>query len=465
MTLSRALNASNSGLSASALRAEVTAGNVANASTPGYVRRNVLTVENIVGGRGNGVRIAGISRSQDIQLLGARREADSAHARANQTATAYSALERALGAPGSGYGIFSSFEGFESAIREAALTPESPALQSQVLATAQSISQEFNSLWNTAQGIGEDADAAIIRDVGTVNAALARIVSLNGDIGGRNEGSGDVVALMDQRQRLIDSIADIVPVKEIPRANGQIELMTPQGVFLLAGSVREFEIIPGQPSTLRVGEQELRPGDGHFGLTSGRLAGHFEVRDNIVPEFQSSLDDLAGDLIARFSTPDVDATLPAGAPGLFHDPTVFAGSPGLASRIEINPLADPARSGDITRLRDGLFATTQGPSGDGAIFQNMLTALTGLGSLPTSGSSSDGIAELTSRVGQARLQGDAMATGTLARAQLLGDAELARSGVDTDREIQNLLTIEQSYAANARVIQTVGDMIDRLLQI
>jgi len=32
--------------------------------------------------------------------------------------------------------------------------------------------------------------------------------------------------------------------------------------------------------------------------------------------------------------------------------------------------------------------------------------------------------------------------------------------VDTDYELQNLLLIEQSYAANARVIQTVGDMID-----
>jgi len=31
--------------------------------------------------------------------------------------------------------------------------------------------------------------------------------------------------------------------------------------------------------------------------------------------------------------------------------------------------------------------------------------------------------------------------------------------------MQSLLLIEQSYAANARVIQTIGDMFDRLLQI
>jgi len=31
--------------------------------------------------------------------------------------------------------------------------------------------------------------------------------------------------------------------------------------------------------------------------------------------------------------------------------------------------------------------------------------------------------------------------------------------------LQNMLIIEQAYAANARVVQTVGDMLDRLLQL
>ena len=38
-------------------------------------------------------------------------------------------------------------------------------------------------------------------------------------------------------------------------------------------------------------------------------------------------------------------------------------------------------------------------------------------------------------------------------------------GNGADQELQSLLLIEQSYAANARVIQTVSDMMDRLLAI
>jgi len=68
-------------------------------------------------------------------------------------------------------------------------------------------------------------------------------------------------------------------------------------------------------------------------------------------------------------------------------------------------------------------------------------------------------------VGQGRIRHESLAVGAITRANLLGDAEIKAQGVDTDFELQNMLLIEQSYAANARVIQTVGDMIDRLLQL
>jgi len=50
------------------------------------------------------------------------------------------------------------------------------------------------------------------------------------------------------------------------------------------------------------------------------------------------------------------------------------------------------------------------------------------------------------------------------RANALREQELG-DGVDTDQEMQKLLLIEQSYGANARVIQAVDDMMRRLLEI
>ncbi len=39
------------------------------------------------------------------------------------------------------------------------------------------------------------------------------------------------------------------------------------------------------------------------------------------------------------------------------------------------------------------------------------------------------------------------------------------NGVDTDNELQKLLVIERSYAANAKVIQTVEALLDQLMRI
>ena len=43
--------------------------------------------------------------------------------------------------------------------------------------------------------------------------------------------------------------------------------------------------------------------------------------------------------------------------------------------------------------------------------------------------------------------------------------ELLRDGVDTDDEIQLLLQIEQAYAANARVLVAVDEMINQILRM
>jgi len=49
MSLTRALNSAYSGLSSSSYRADIASSNIANANSPDYVRRSVITAENTVG--------------------------------------------------------------------------------------------------------------------------------------------------------------------------------------------------------------------------------------------------------------------------------------------------------------------------------------------------------------------------------------------------------------------------------
>ena len=142
-----------------------------------------------------------------------------------------------------------------------------------------------------------------------------------------------------------------------------------------------------------------------------------------------------------------------------------------ASFKDIPNLIDTSQGGSATRLRDGLGATGTGPVSNSEILNNLLDAFTNSNAAPSgsglSGSltSSELAAGISSVIGEARVNADAVATTSLARASALADAELSLTGVDTDAEIQSLLLIEQSYAANARVIQTISDMLDTLMQI
>jgi flagellar hook-associated protein 1 FlgK len=88
-------------------------------------------------------------------------------------------------------------------------------------------------------------------------------------------------------------------------------------------------------------------------------------------------------------------------------------------------------------------------------------------SLQSSGdlSASESVAHLTSLAGGKHATAVGRASASEIMAQGLREAETLETGVDTDRELQNLLVIEQAYAANARVLQTLDQMIQRLMEL
>ena len=120
------------------------------------------------------------------------------------------------------------------------------------------------------------------------------------------------------------------------------------------------------------------------------------------------------------------------------------------------------------RLRDGLGAAAPGPTGYAGQLSALSTALSAVraqasGGLSPGARSLSGFAsDIASSQSVNRLSADAGTAFASARAEGLRSA-LLRDGVDTDQEMQNLLVIEQTYAANAKVIQTVDQLIKILL--
>ncbi|GJL93732.1 MAG: flagellar hook-associated protein [Hyphococcus sp.] len=484
MSITSALSNANSGLSAASKRASVVSNNIANALTPGYARRELSVSENVTGGRGSGVGVDGISRAFNQALTNDRRVAESMMTRDQTIATTQAGFNSALGEPGDAFSLFNQYQQLETSLRSLAQTPESQPLQAQVLDAANALVSRFNQLSDQTQITRQNADAQIGQQVDFVNSTLKQIEKLNGEISSGKGGGRDVTALEDQRKTLIDQVSALVPVREVPRGNDRIDLITNEGVFLIAGKAREIQFTPangvtpdmmlgGALSGLTVEGSDITPGGGGgFAIQQGGIAGLFEVRDQLAPAFQSQIDGLARDVIERFE--NIDPTLAPGAPGLFTDAGAAldpTNETGIAGRIALNADVDPNQGGAAWRLRDGLGAATEGPAGNASIIVTLLDALTNLKAPPASTglngqlSAAEAVANVTSSVGATRISAETRLASSSARTQALMDAETENMAVDTDAELQKLLQIEQAFAANARVIQTADDMIRRLLEI
>lgn len=485
MTISSAVGNATSGLSAAARRADIVSNNIANALTPGFARRDLVVAETILDGRGAGVSVAGVARASDAALTRERRSAEGVQGRDDVVATAYASLNDALGEPDDPFSLFGQYQNLETALRSLAETPESTPLQAQTVEAARSLAASFNQISTKIRDMRENADAEIGRAVNFVNTALKQIEALNADISQASASGRDTAALFDQRKTLIDQVSAIMPVRELPRGDGAVDLMTNEGVFLLAGTARKIEftakgvITPdlslagGALSGLKVDGVDITPGGGsNVAARQGRLAGLFEVRDTIIPNFQSQIDALARDVMQRFE--GLDATLAPGDPGLFtdagaaFDPTAET---GLAGRIALNAAADPERGGEYRRIRDGLGSAAPGPAGSAVFIRSMLDALVDQRAIPAGAglasnlSAGAAVAGVSSLVGVARVTAEAGLASSSARAQSVIDSETAVISVDSDQEMQKLIVIEQAYAANARVLQTAQAMMRVLMEI
>ena len=167
-----------------------------------------------------------------------------------------------------------------------------------------------------------------------------------------------------------------------------------------------------------------------------------------------------------------DTTLAATDPGFFTDQGLALdplAETGLAGRIALNSLVEPG-SGGVWRIRDGLNAVTQGPVGDASLLQGITDALN-TATLPSSTALAPvsktfiaQVSDYSSNVASARVFAENEQVFAANRNTVLRELELSK-GVDTDQELQNLMLIEQHYTANAKVMQTVDDLMERLLSI
>jgi flagellar hook-associated protein 1 FlgK len=485
MSITTSLSNALTGLTAASRAAEVVSNNVSNAMTEGYGRREIVLGARTLGGLSSGVRVEGVLRDVDAAVIRDRRLADAALGGRSLTSAFLDRLGSLVGTPEDAASVSGRMAAFEAELTNATSRPDSEVRLRNVLDSATALARTVKGVSDGIQAERAAADADIARQVDTLNRGLQEVRELNAQILRLGSASRDASALADQRQRAIDEIAAIVPLREFQRDNGTVALYTTTGAALLDGRTAtigftrtptitsDMTLASGALYGLTIDGKPVRT-DGAFApFAGGSLAAAFTVRDDLAVTAQTRVDGLAREIVTRFQDPAVDPSLAAGAAGLFTDGTgAFdpANEGGLAARIGVNALADPARGGELWRLRTGLGAASPGPVGDARLLASLAAATSAVrapatASLPATGTSLAGLAaELQSLTSRDGLTAETELGFATARQETLAALE-KRGGVDTDQEMQKLLLIEQIYAANARVITTIDSLINRLLEI
>jgi len=222
-------------------------------------------------------------------------------------------------------------------------------------------------------------------------------------------------------------------------------------------------------------------------LNSGTIVGLTKVRDGVAVTYQKQLDELARGIIETFAeTHATDATQPAltgvfdygDGPGM---PDIPAPT-GLAAAIRIHSRVDPSVSGgSLDRIRDGGINTAPGyeyntvSTGSDAAFSDRLYSLKdAIGAQrPIDPSLGFGATLSVSKFSTASagwLQGTRQQASQDVdyRDTLLTHASTALSNatdVNMDDETAMMLQLEKSYSASAKMISTINQMLQTLLNM
>jgi flagellar hook-associated protein 1 len=362
--MSDMLSIGQTGIRAYARALDTLADNVANATTPGHVRRSAeLSPANRGGSRGPleldpgggaGVRLTAITRAVDLLQLDTLRRAEGDVAALDvstrwlrtveATITGPNALERPLNE------LFGS-------LSDLASDPTNPAVRGTFLARADALADQFNRSAEELDRLDLDLLAETRGEAQSLNDLSQALADVNGRLRRATEGSAAFAALADERDRTLARIAGISTIDVSLDGKGQATVRIPDagGALLVQGSdaVSARAIAGSTGIELRLGPTGA---DERATLLSGSLAGLSSAR-TLLAEARTRLDGLADRITSELNAAHAAGIDDTGADGgLLFDTqrpiATAARANGGTARIDAS-LADGAALLPMTLSFDG----------------------------------------------------------------------------------------------------------------
>jgi flagellar hook-associated protein 1 FlgK len=453
------------GLVAARQGLDVTGDNITNATTPGYSRETVLTSAltpasesqfATVAQVGDGVSIDGVVRV-DSPLLDAQvRTTSASSGYAAEQSTAMDSIESALNEPGDN-GLSSSLQAFWSDWQNVSTQSTSAASATTVIAAGQQIASQLADGYTAASNQWASTRSNVDSTVAAINTAASQIAELNGQISSAIASGGNANSLMDQENTLAVTVANLSGATVRSNANGTMDVLL-GGNALVSGTTVHAIAASGATSMDGAGTSPVQinfvdNASATVGISSGTLGADLSLlapsnasgTGGAIAEAAQSYNDIATSVATTVNAIHETGANAAGTTGL----DFFALNASQPAALGLSVIPTDA---------SGIASATPGTGAANGDVASQISQLTSSATGPDSKWSAFVVS-----VGVSTQAATAQATITASGSATAVNNQLSESSVDTDQETTNMLTFQHAFDAAARVMTTVDDMLDTLI--
>jgi flagellar hook-associated protein 1 FlgK len=319
MGLSQALSTAMSGLRATQASISLVGSNVANAETPGYVRKSVIQIAGSTGDYGSSVLLNGVDRQLDQYLQTQLRMETSGAAYADIRSTYLGNLQNVYGNPSETGTIEDAFNKLLTAFQGLSTSPDSQSARISAVSAAQTMAQQLNATTQGIQNLRANAEMGINDSVITANNAMAQIAFINNQLQNNGQTDAATASLLDQRDQYITQLSGLVDIRTVVNNLNQVTVFTNSGVQLVGTEASKLSFNPqgtmtpntlynSDPTKNNVGTITINfPHGGSYDLVStssirsGKIAAYLELRDSTLVKAQAQVDQFAAAMASALS--------------------------------------------------------------------------------------------------------------------------------------------------------------------
>jgi len=437
---------------------QVTEHNVANASTEGYHRQQAVLTPGAPyappglnrpyyqGQVGTGAMVDQVRRFSMGFLDDRYRVEVAESSRWSVKQEVLLQVEATLGEMGSD-GLVGRMDAFWDGWQAVSVDPGNLALRADLVERADELGRALN--WRAVQlrAIRKDQDLAVQTRVNEINDLATQVSRLNVEIASVYSVGDQPNDLLDQRGLLLDRLGEVAGAVAHVQDDGQVIVSIGGHALVVGKETFQLDVSP-DPANDNLASVSWSDGQS-FHPATGEITGLLEARDGEILAQLDALDDVAAEVITS-----TNALHTAGY-GLnnAHGLDFFTGSDALSIRVNtaMNTLENIAAAGQPDAPGDGSIAMQL------AAERERLMMASGTATI------GDYFTQRTAELGLAVQTAETRAADRELVANALYDQRESVVGVSLDEEAVNLVESQRIYEALARMMTTLDEMLDRVI--